>query len=397
MDRFLEADRIAEAAVATVAESDGRITAFNAAHSAWRSNRVFGAPEERRLTVATQALTSFDRARISPVQARALTEAAELAADLSGSERRLDDVAAALAAARADPGAPSNRLLDAFGALRDVDRQRADNQQRATINAAADLTREVALSRLAERSITFRNAPNDPAAALSLVRLQPALAGIDPMTLTAEQRDAFSDIDRAAAKLRDSDRRIAAVERAMQSFQNARSRATGSSLLQALGDVSDFDRRRLTAPQTATFERATVAASVVRAPQVPRDRWAGEVSVFIAVPVGNDGQVIAARVQRAITEAGFRIAPSRDAAGLIVVVEPPQLGQPEAFQIGGLENVSISGTISARILWGIDETPAGQGFVRQWRGIGMVESDARRNALHNASERIAESSVMALR
>jgi hypothetical protein len=396
MDRFADSDRSAETAAALLAQSDARLADFNAAHSTWRGSRSVGGVAERQLTSATQMLSGFDRSRMSPVQAGALAEATDLLSDLAASDRRLDDLVAALAAAQADANA-ADRLLDANGAIRPDDRGRADAQQRAVIAEAAARSRNLALLKLAERSELFRTNPSDPAAAALLLRLQPALAGVDPATLTQEQKARLSDLERAAVRLRDSDRSLAALDRALQAFDSNRSRATGGALLTALDQVGDFDRRRQTAAQAAIMERAEIAAAVVRAPSVPRVRWATDVAVFVASPSGDESASIVSRVQRSVIEATFRLAPSRAAAGLVIEVQPPQLSQPQPFVVGNLERTAVTATLDARLVWGVDGTPVGVGIRRQARGNGMAEDDARRNAVLAVADRLAESVGDALR
>ena len=396
MDRFADGDRSAETAAALLAQSDARLTDFNAAHSAWRGARSVGGVAERQLASATQTLTGFDRMRMSPAQAGALTEATDLLSDLASSDRRLDDLAAALAAAQADASA-ADRLLDANGAIRPADRARADAQQRVVIAGAAARSRNLALLKLTERSELFRANPTDPAAVALLLRLQPALTGIDQAALTPEQQAGLHDLERAAVRLRDSDRALSALDRALQSFDSNRSRATGGALLTALEEISDFDRRRQSAAQAAIMERAELAAAVVRAPSVPRVRWATEIAIFVASPSGDESAAIVSRVQRAVIEATFRLAPSRAAAGLVIEVQPPHLSPPQPFMIGNLERTAVTATLDARLVWGVDGVPVGIAMRRQARGNGMAEGDARRNAVLAVADRLAESVGDALR
>lgn len=396
MDRFAESDRSAESAAALLAQSDARLASFNAAYAAWRSDRSVGAVAERQLARATQALTGFDRARLSPAQAGALADGTELLSDLATSDRRLDDLAAAFAAEQADPAA-ADRLLNANGAARPADRARADARQRAILDEAAARSRTLALSKLVERAALFRANPDDPAVVTSLLRLQPALAGIDPATLPQDQQTALSDLQRAAVRLHDSDRSLAGLERALQAFESNRSRATGDALLQALEGVGRFDRRRQTAAQVAILERAEIAAAVARAPSAPRARWATDVAVFVASVSGDDNAPVVARIQQAVIEAAYRLAPSRAAAGLVIEVQPPQISRPEFFTVGNLERTSVIATLDARLVWGVDGTPVGTGMRRQARGNGMVEGDARRNAVFAVADRLAESVGVALR
>ncbi len=214
-----------------------------------------------------------------------LVRAQGCANDMAASEARFTRLVAAHDSAKADASAA--RLIDLAMArqrMTDFDRSREKwGQLDQTVIAADQAAQEITASdqRIQALDAAARLPGADPAAQARLAAAGAALTSLDRTRLGAETRAALARSETAQAAIRDSDRRIEALDAAMRLVD-----ATGAeghdALITALSAVTPLDRSRLTPEQTQLFDRAqTTAGSFAVGDLV---RAAQQISINTATP-----------------------------------------------------------------------------------------------------------------
>lgn len=144
----------------------------------------------------------------------------------------------------------------------------------------------------------------------------------------------------------------------------------------------------------ATASSATSGARPSR-PLVTPLRTKGP--LFIVAPPGAEGASIGARILIELQVEGFQIANSPDGAKLLVELQAPDLGPPQASPVGGLDGFSVVATLTAKMFPRSDGPRDTIPMQRQALGVGATEIEARRNSIAAATDRLGKSIVDTLR
>lgn len=119
--------------------------------------------------------------------------------------------------------------------------------------------------------------------------------------------------------------------------------------------------------------------------------------LFIVAPPGPEGASIGARILIELQVEGFQIASSPDGAKLLVELHAPDLGPLQVSPVGGLDGFSITTTLTAKMFPRSDGSGDTIPMQRQALGMGATETEARRNSIAAATDRLGRSIVDILR
>jgi len=150
----------------------------------------------------------------------------------------------------------------------------------------------------------------------------------------------------------------------------------------------------LSKPSAATASSAMSGARLSR-PLVTPLRTKGP--LFIVAPPDAEGTSIGARILTELQVEGFQIASGPDDAKLLVEIQAPDLGPPQASPIGGLDGFSVVATLTAKMFPRSDGPGDTIPMQRQALGVGATEIEARRNSIAAATDRLGKSIVDTLR
>lgn len=314
----------AEAASASIAESDIRIGRLVAAASAAQS----GGAAQIEALAATAGLSQLDIARLSSEQEDMLEAARTARTDVSDSDRRLDTLAVAVQNVGSGSAEARAELISAVGALTSFDSARATSDQNATISRAKAEAARFALNDLVAEAQGLSLAVATPEQHQRLVDLASVVTGHGGVTEpTPEQTNAMALAQEAQAALSRSDRRLATMSATMETVRTGGPSAISDDVLKSYDAITDFDRARMLDAQKTDYT-ALGKAREVRVATGMRE-LTRTVPVFISAEGDGPTEDALAALQDGLKREGFNVVDTREASAVHLTLRVGEMRERE--------------------------------------------------------------------
>lgn len=385
LSRRLSADRLEGIAAGRSAQeqlgaSDKRIADLVAAAPGSLDGAARGA--QNALVGSLQKITDRDVQRMSADQKDILAAGRRVAERLAVSDSR---IAAALSAyddvRQVEDAKTKMRLIAALGQVTPGDRDRATEAQRNALVDAAGLAKTSALSLAVDAAADFERSPSLPAHQ-QVAALMAPLAAVDRSTLTDVQRHALAVADKAALQLRESDRRIAALDGAIARWNKDQSFGAGARVDDALRAMTDLDRERFTPEQRQVYGQAESVHLVVASKTTSlTSQTRKQIPLYVAA--ANPTAPYASKFKAALRGASYKLVADRSSAALVLELEAEILSQGPR-QIGNSIYEGARTQVDLRSSWALDHSDFYRGSA-QGGGGGSTADIAVTTSYENAA------------
>lgn len=304
-----------DAAAQEIAASDQRLAALAATSGLSPSN-----PQDLERLAAAAKLTALDRARLTPQTQEALARAEEAQTRLNDSDKRLSALAAAM---RGGPSADDESragLIATLSSLTEFDLARATPEQSALVEQARSTAAQFAASDLARAAASTDVATAGPE---ELQRMSDLLSaarryGAPPEPGSAAAL-AFAQADQAAARLAQSDRRLAAVREKAAQFEAGGPSVLDGEVLTIHDAVTAFDKARMTEADLRAFARLEQAREITLATQ--SRKLTRDVPIFLTAEAQDElTRLAVTELRRALSDDGFRLVGAMEQAAILMRV-----------------------------------------------------------------------------
>lgn len=301
----------AEAASASIARSDARISRLVAASTAAQSG---GAPQLEALASAS-TLEQMDIARLTPEQNRMLEAARSAKSEIQDSDTRLDAIAIALDAVMADDAGSRADLIAAVGALAPLDLARATPQQSESIARAKAEAAAFAVRDLVSEAGAFQAANATADHHQRLIDLADVVTGHGGVAEpTPEQAAALARAQEAAAALARSDRRLNAMSTTMAAVRAGGPSAMGEDVYKIYDAITDFDRSRMNEDQKTDFAALGDARAVKSATMA--GKLTRTVPIYLSADGGNGPNDALTDLKNVLLQDGFTLVDTEEASAV---------------------------------------------------------------------------------
>lgn len=387
-----EAIRVATDASARIDESDARLAALEAAAQAASAAGPDHAASTAALADAAEAISAFDTSRMTAAQSGALEDGRAAAARVSASEARLAELRSALALASSGAPGTEQALIDAVAALTPFDTARATSAQAADIASARTLAVSIAQTTLVESAAGLDVATASPTTHQRLANLRSVIeanGGLSPEA-DATTRSAYGTAEIAAARLAESDRRIARLIETATAWERNPGTGLTSGVRTTMAAIGDYDRARFSDEASAAFETVSGAEDILQAMEQGLDPATRSVAPVYVVPLDDTaGALLAAdRLRTALVQAGYRVVDRREASAL--TFELGFLGETrQPLTVGSTRVETSVVTLSLAAAWTYGEDP----FLRetvQGEGRSFSTATVTEDAIDNGVEELIE-------
>ena len=381
--------READEARALLSESDARIKRLAAAAALAPDDTA--SPEAlQALAAAARELSVFDRQRMTQGDRTAADLGAAVAAAIAESNTRFADLDAALALSRASSGdSVSQALIAAVDALTPRDMRWTTPARDAAIAQARAAAAGYALSRLEEAAVTY--GAEDADAAEELRRLLNAVEANGGVPAPTEAQTRALDVaGSAAARLAQSDQRLAAARAAAARWRSNPAGELGGDVEAGREALTAFDMQRVTAEDRTAIATLDQALDVLRASAEGKWSWSnrGDVAVHVRTLSGEpELQAAAETLRDELERRGFATAPSPEGSAIDLALRW-RGAQEASLSTGGTTVRSVSATVGVEAVWSFTGDAAfavtETGDQAGGHGPSQREGAARRAAMHIA-------------
>lgn len=369
-----------EQAEAEIKLSDKRIQALQA--SAQVAATDPSATNMDNLANAANAITGFDRARMSKLQLGMLERGQEAIDRVRESDARLSDLTSSLSIARssADPGIRQT-LIDAVAALTEFDKERATPAQQAAIAEARDQAAEYALDHLVRSAETFDPASSDPEPYERLKGLKILVMQYgDTVNASSEQKAALQQADVAIARLDESNRRLRALADAADAWERKPGPDVAPMMLAARDAITDLDRARMSPEQRGALKTVSNATSIIESSGKPGQ----DVLTYVTTKQDTEYKDIMVQSFRSeLGAAGYALTSAREEAALIVEIDETAVDL-SSVTIGTQTVDGATAALAMRATWAYD----GSTFIRT-TGRGRAANRSQDVAIEKAISQAA--------
>lgn len=387
-----QALREADDARAILAASDARLKALGAA-SVLAPDSAAPPGALRALADVARTLTAFDRQRMTQDDRAAADRGAAAAAAIAEADARFADLDAALALSRTAGGdAVAQALLAAVDALTPQDMRWSAPERDAAIAQARAAAAGYALTRLEAATASYEEGSEGVEAADELRRLLAAVeANGTPAALTDAQRRALNVARAAAARLTQSDRRLAVARSAASRWKANPSADLGDDVKAARLSLTEFDLKRATSEDRTAVATLDQALDVLRASVAGEWRWSNRADVAVNIrPLGGEAELAAAAeaLRGELDRRGFAIAAAPDGSAIDLALR--WMGTEESqVSVGGTTIRSVAATVGAEAVWSFTGKTA-LSVVATGDQAGGHGPGERQEAARRAARRIAD-------
>lgn len=378
--RDLPADVVAD--VEAGAEAEARIVGSDQRIETLERTAPLAQPDRPKdleaFARAAEAITAFDESRMSAAQVAVLERGRSASADVQASDRRIEDVVAALKSGDGPDPDGQRALIDAVAALTPFDAARAAADDAAAIAQARATAARFAVDRLAGAAAAYDPATagfSDSERLAGLLAILQANGGIpDP---TPEQRAALAEAEQAVGRIEASNRRLRALVDAAGAWSRNPDPTLGRTIEEAFRAVDNpFDAARLDGEYRKAHEVVAGAHAVIKANETgltATNRGA------VPIHVAGDSPAPALELLRSRLQAGgYKVVDTREEAAMAVdlSMSSPQAG---TFQQGSVLLQTVKTSFDIDVRWMFDDKPFVSGASR-----GGGASRSREEALEKA-------------
>lgn len=369
-------------------QSDQRILDMVAAANDPNSMRLDGYSALRE---RAEAITGFDRARMTPNQQRALHQAEAMITRIRESDNRLVDLRSAVTLMqRTGNPAARDRLLTAYAALTPFDQERSDAPSIEAVTLARQIVRGSAREALVAAAEKVRGEGGsieaiDRGSVESVERLvtaRRALEDTDLGTLSPSEQKAVELANAAMVALAESDRRLNHLIAAAKAWRADQSMRNKGLVTDAHDTITDFDKKRFTPEHLDAYRQLETAYHIVSPLRDFPPQRKDQIAIYVVAAGGREESALASAFRDDLRRGGFTIAEGREDAAMIVTLQSSSVALRERSGIiGALIDISLSAT------WAID----GATFLQaEAKGNGAsAEADvASRKAIETGAERL---------
>ncbi|WP_424830251.1 hypothetical protein [Ruegeria sp.] len=314
----------AQAAAASIAESDIRIGRLVAAANAAKSG---GAPQVEALAAAS-ALEQLDIARLSPDQHDMLEAARAARSDVQDSDARLDVLAISVQSAAGGGAEGRADLISAVGALTPFDTARANPEQAQTIARAKSEAAGFALSDLVAEATDLTLTTATAEQHQRLVDLAAVVTGHGGVDMpTPEQTAALKLAQEAGAALARSDRRLKAMSDTMSSVRSGGPSAIGDDVLKSYDAIQPFDQSRMSDSQKADYAALAKAREVAVA--TDEKELTRTVPIYLSAEGFGPTDDALEAFGTGLRQDGFNIVETRESAAVHLILRVGEMQERE--------------------------------------------------------------------
>lgn len=312
---------------------------------------------------AAEAITAFDKGRMTAAQLAVLERGQDASVEIQASDRRIEDLVAALkSGAGSDPDG-QRALIDAVAALTPLDAARATADDAAAIAEARATAARLAVDRLAGAATAYDPATAGYADSERLAGLRAIIqANGGVQNPTPEQQAALAKAEQAVGRIEASNRRLRALVDAAASWTRNPDPTLGRTIEETFRAVDNpFDAARLDGEFRKAHNVVAGAYAVIKAKDTGLtvdNRGA------VPIHVAGDSPVPALDLLRSRLQAGgYLVVDSREAAAMAIdlSLSPPQAG---TFQQGSVRLQTAKTVFDIDVRWIFDDKPFVSGSSR---------------------------------